>query len=116
MPDKKYFLGLGGSFLLGAAVIIVSLVLAWLLTPYLLPIFTGIFPYIMEAILIIFIFIIILVAVYICTFLGVLIKYLFKPMEVSKKAKGYSIAKVKEAGLREKGKTKRQKKVKKKER
>jgi len=114
MPGKKHFLNLGGSFLLGAAVILISIALAWLLIPYLLPVFTGIFPHLMDTVLVILIFIIILVVVYICTFLGVLIKYLFKPMEVSKEKKGYSIAKVKEAGLRGKGKSRKQKKARKK--
>ncbi len=105
MPDRKYFLSLGGSFLLGAAVICISLALAWLLMPYLLPVFASAFPYIMQAALAILIFMIILAAVYAITLLGVLVRYLFRPMEVSKEKKAYSIAGIREAGLRQRGKS-----------
>ncbi len=110
MPKAKYFLSLGGSFLLGAAVIIISIILTFLLLPYLLPFFMFLAPYVAGAALVAVIFIVVVIVVYFCTMLGVLIQYIFKPVEVSKQAKGYGISKVKEVGLREKGETKKQKK------
>lgn len=110
MPKAKYFLTLGGSFLLGLAVIIVAAVATFLLWPYIFPLFWFLAPYVAGAALVAVIFIVVVIVVYFCTMLGVLIQYLFKPVEVSKQAKGYGISKVKEAGLREKGETKRKRK------
>jgi len=63
MPDKKYFLSLGGSFLLGCAVVIISLVLTFLLAPYLVPVFADIFPYLMDIVIWFLIFITIIIII-----------------------------------------------------
>jgi type III secretory pathway component EscU len=110
MPNKKYFLTLGGSFLLGLAVIIISIILTFLLLPYITPFFMFLAPYVAGTALVIVIFIAIVIIVYFATMLGVLIQYLFKPVKVNKQAKGYSVSRIREAGLREKGKTRRRKK------
>ncbi len=117
MPEKKYFLKLGGSFLLGAFVIIISVLIACFSYPYLAPffgsLFMGLAPYLQAIFTGIIIFIVVLVFVYLATFLGVLLQYVFKPMHVSREKKDYTIAETTEAGLRQKGKTKPQVKKKK---
>ena len=116
MPGARYFLSLGGSFLLGAAVIIISIIATWLLLPYLVPLAAAIFPSFVGAVLVIIAFIIVVVIVYVCTLIGVFIQYLFKTAEVSKDAtKGYGIGSAKEAGLRERGKSNQKNTDKKKE-
>jgi uncharacterized membrane protein len=108
MPGAKYFLSLGGSFLLGLAVLIVAALITWLLWPYIMPLFMFLAPYVAGAAMIIVVFIIIAIIIYFITMFGVLLQYLFKPMKVSKVEKGYNIATIKESGLREKGETKSQ--------
>ena len=105
MPSAKYFLSLGGSFLLGLFVVIVGIVVAWLLLPILMPIFQALIPFVVGIALVVVIVIVVIIAVYILTMLGVFIQYLFKPMQISKKEKGYNVAKIKESGLRESGET-----------
>lgn len=105
MPSAKYFLSLGGSFLLGLAVLIAAAIVTWLALPYILPLFVLLLPFVAGAALIIIAFITIAIIIYAITMFGVLLQYLFKPMKVSKEAKGYNIATIKESGLREKGKT-----------
>jgi|GEM_PF-1293618 len=107
MPGARYFLSLGGSFLLGLAVMVVAVIATWLLLPYLVPLFSALFPFMVPmlfgTVIFILIFIAVVLVVYLLTLLGVVIKYLFKPMKVSKDAKGYSVATTRESGLREKG-------------
>jgi hypothetical protein len=106
MPGAKYFLSLGGSALLGLAVLVVSIIAFILLFPFLVPLFLVLFPALVGIAALIAIFVFIVIVIYILAFLGVLVKYLFKPMEVSKEAKGYNMATVKEAGMRQKGRSK----------
>ena len=112
MPGARYFLSLGGSFLLGLAVVAVAVIATWLLLPYLVPLFSAAFPFMVPLLfgiaIVILVFIAVVVVVYLLTLLGVVIKYLFKPMKVSKDAKGYSVATVRESGLRQKGSGTRQ--------
>tara|TARA_Y100000310_G_C20682139_1_gene816619 strand:+ start:1320 stop:1634 length:315 start_codon:yes stop_codon:yes gene_type:complete len=104
MPNAKYFLSLGGSFLLGLVVIIASIILGILLAPFIIPLLPAIFlgmTYILAVILVIFILFVIF---YVITLVGVVVRYLFKPMKVSKENKNYNIDKVKESGRRQKSK------------
>ena len=114
MPDKKYFLTLGGSFLLGACVLLATALIAFLaypyLAPYLLPMLTGLTSVIRTILLVAVVVFIVFLFVYISTILGIIIRYIFKSAEVSKKAKEYTIAGVKEAGTREKGESKKKNK------
>ena len=103
MPGIRYFLGLGGSFLLGAAVIIIALIAGFLLLPYMMPMLIAWFPYLAGAFVVVAAFMVVFIVVYFIAFLGTLFRYLFKPAEVSKEAKGYAVSVVKEAGLRGKG-------------
>jgi len=116
MPNARYFLGLGGSFLLGLGVIVAAIIVTWLSLPYLLPIMAATLPSVAlilgGALLVILIFIAIVIAIYIITMIGVFIQYLFKPMKVSKEPKGYNVATIKESGRRERRHVELQKAVK----
>jgi predicted membrane protein len=102
VPPPGYFSKLGGAFLFGLVVTLIAVIVFVLGLPYILPflqsIVTG-FYYVLFAILI---FMVIWAAVFALTFLGVFIYYLFKPMKVSERPKGYTIKKAKEAGRRQK--------------
>jgi hypothetical protein len=110
MPNARYFMSLGGSFLLGLAVVIIAVIVTYLVFifagPYIGDLFFSLAPWIVGIALVIIVFIIIVIAIYLITMLGVIIQYFFKPMKISKEAKGYNIATIKESGLREKGETK----------
>jgi membrane protein implicated in regulation of membrane protease activity len=96
MAEKGYFLRLTGAFLLGVVALIIAGLVFFLLLPVLIPLALGAF-------LIVAVFIAIWAGVYVAMVVGVAIYYFFKPMKFEKKDKGYSIAKAKEAGKREKG-------------
>jgi hypothetical protein len=100
MPTKKFFVKLAGAALLGAVSLLIAGIIFLLLLPYLLWIALG-------TILLIVVFLVIWGAVYACIYVGTAIYYVFKPMKVSKKKKGYSVAKAKEAGRRRKGATRK---------
>jgi membrane protein implicated in regulation of membrane protease activity len=95
MPEKRYFFRLSGAFFLG----LVALIAAWPVFFLLLPI---IIPIAVTTMLLVLAFVVVWAAIYFICFLGVAVYYFFKPMEVSKKKKGYSIEKTEEAGRREK--------------
>jgi membrane protein implicated in regulation of membrane protease activity len=100
MPEGRYFLRLGGAFVLGIIAIIIAVILFFLFLPWILAFAVG-------TIMLVFVLIVIWVIVYAAIFIGVAIYYFFKPMKVEKKDKGYSISKAKEAGKRQKGKSKK---------
>jgi len=101
MPDKRYFLRLTGAFLLGIIALIIAGIAFFLLLPVLIPLALG-------ALILAGVFIAIWAIVYVAMFIGVAIYYaLTTSTEWVKKDKGYSIAKAKEAGKREKGKSRK---------
>ncbi len=102
MPPPKYFLKLGGAFLFGLVVTLVAVIVFVLGLPYILPFLRSMATGICCILLAILIFMLIWAAVFGFTFLGVFIYYLFKPMKVSERPKGYTIKKAKEAGRRQK--------------
>lgn len=98
MPEKTYFLKLGGVLLLGLIALLIAFLLFIILLPLIVVTALGV-------ILLAIVFIIIWAVIYIAMVIGAAIYYFFKPMEVSKKDKKYSVAKTKESGMREKGKS-----------
>ncbi len=100
MPEKKYFLRLGGAFLLGAVALILAGLAFVVLLPYI--IIAGI-----TGLLLLVLFIAIWAFIYIAMVIGVGVYYLFKPMKVSEKKGRYTISSAREAGRRSKGKTRR---------
>ena len=101
MTDGKYFLRLGGAFLLGMAALVIAGIIFFISLPFLLPLALG-------TLLLIIVFIAIWATVYVCVMIGVGIYYFFKhPTKWEKKDKGYTIAKAKESGRRQKGKSKK---------
>jgi len=100
MPEKKYFLRLGGAFLMGAIALILAGLAFVLLLPYI--ILAGI-----TGLLLLIIFIAVWAFIYIAMVIGVGFYYLFKPMKVSEKKGKYNIGSVREAGRRKKGKTRK---------
>ena len=102
MPPPRYFLRLGGAFLFGLVVTIIAAIVFVLGHPYILPFLQSMATGIYYVLLVIFIFMLIWAAAFAFTFLGVFIYYLFKPMKVSERPKGYTIEKAKEAGRRQK--------------
>lgn len=102
MPPPRYFLRLGGVFLFGLVVTIIAAVVFVLGLPFILPVLQSMATGIFYVLLVIIIFMVIWAAAFAFTFLGVFIYYLFKPMKVSERPKGYTIEKAKEAGRRQK--------------
>ena len=102
MPPLKYFLKLGGAFVFGLVVTLIAVIVFVLGLPYILPFLQSMATGIYYVLLAILIFMLIWATVFAFTFLGVFIYYLFKPMKVSERPKGYTIEKAKEAGRRQK--------------
>ena len=101
MPEKKYFMKMGGFLAFGLLALAVAFILFVFLLPYILLIAIGAF-------MIIGVFIAIWAVVYVAMIAGVGIYYFFKhPMKWEKKDKGYKIDKTKEEGKREKGESKK---------
>ena len=100
MAEKRYFLRLAGAFLLG----IVALIIAGLAFLFLLPL---LIPLALGAFILALVFILIWAVVYVAMVIGVAIYYFFRPMTFEKKDKDYTIAKAKEAGRRQKGKSRK---------
>ncbi|MFH1445279.1 MAG: hypothetical protein ABIF08_02240 [Nanoarchaeota archaeon] len=96
MPEKKYIFKLTGLFLFGIIALAITGVIFFLFWPIILLFAIGILA-------LIFAFLVIWAIIYAAMMLGAIIYYFFKkPMKISEEKKGYSIEKVKEAGLREK--------------
>ncbi|MFH1328076.1 MAG: hypothetical protein ABIH76_04415 [Candidatus Bathyarchaeota archaeon] len=104
MPNAKYFLFFGGSFLLGLAVIILSIIIGILIAPFVIVLLPSLFLGMVYTLAVIFVIFIVFVIIYFITLVGVIVQALFKPMKVSKENKNYNIDKVKESGRRQKSK------------
>ena len=102
MPDKKYFAGLFGAFLLG----LIALILAALAFIFILPLFVPLAVVFAMGIVAVYVFIIVWGIFYFCMYIGVFLYYLGKPMKVKKEG-SYRISKAKEAGKRQKGRSKK---------
>lgn len=101
MPDSKYFAKLGGAFFLGVFALIIAFIVFVFLLPYIIPLALGVF-------VIIVIFLVLWAIVYVAMVVGVGIYYFVRhPTEWEKEDKGYSIKKTKEAGRRQKGKSRK---------
>jgi membrane protein implicated in regulation of membrane protease activity len=99
MPERRYFLRLGGAFFLGLFALAVAFIIFVFLLPYILLIAMG-------TLIIAAVFIAIWAIVYVAMVVGVAIYYFVRhPMKWEKEDKGYAIEKAKEAGRREKGKS-----------
>jgi len=98
MVRAKFFLSLGGAFLLGILAIIAAVVILLLLLPYII-------GFALVSMMLFFIFVLIWAVVYVAMVIGIAIYYIFKPMKVTKEKKQYTVSRTKEAGRREKGKT-----------
>lgn len=108
MPDLGYFGKLTGAALLGLVTLLLAAVAVFLLLPYIVPLFSVLMPFVQGVMLIIAAVLVIWAGLYVSAFIGVFIYYIFKPMKVEKKEKGYSISGAREAGRREKGDTKKE--------
>ena len=95
MPSLGYFLRLSGLAVLGLLALAVGFVIFIFLFPYLAV--AG-----MTALLAALMFITLCLVIYLALVIGAAIVYFFRPMEVSKKKKGYSLKRTKEAGRRKK--------------
>jgi membrane protein implicated in regulation of membrane protease activity len=98
MPDKAYAGRLAGAVLLGLVTLVVAFIAFVFLLPYLLPLALG-------TALLALILLALWGITYAAAVIGAMIYYFFRPMRVSRKDKGYSIAKAEEAGKRQKGKS-----------
>ena len=101
MPEKKYFVRLFGAFAIG----LVSLIIAGIVFFLLIPFFIPLALLLALGVVAVFIFILLWLFIYLLIFLGTALYYLSKPMEFKKKGR-YSIRRTREAGRRQKGRTK----------
>lgn len=102
MAEKRFFLRLAGAALLGVVALAIAGILFLFFLPWLLLAAVGVF-------ILLAIFLVMWVTVYAVMFVGVAIYYIFKPMRVSKKKGKYGLKRIKEAGKRQKGKTRKRK-------
>ena len=107
MPDLGYFGKLTGAVVLGLVTLLLSALAVLVLLPYLIPLLSVLLPFLAGASLMVFAVLIIWTAVYISALIGIFIYYIFKPMNVKKRGKGYSISGAREAGKRRKGNTRK---------
>lgn len=107
MPEKRFFFKLAGAALLGLAALIIAIILFILLLPLILSVWPALLLTFLGIAAAVVIFVVLWLAVYALLFIGTAIYYLFRPMEVSREKKGYTITKSREAGRREKGKTRK---------
>lgn len=102
MPNLGYFGKLAGATILGLATLVAAIVIAFLLLPYMIPLFSAALPFLTGIALALIAVLVIWALLYVSAMIGVIIIYLFRPMKVVKEGKGYSISGAKEAGMREK--------------
>ena len=105
MPEAAYFMKMTGAMVLGIVTLALSIVLALIVSPYIVPLLEVLFPYLGGFVLVILSIVIVWAVLFLCAMLGVFIYYFFKPMKVNTKSKGYSMN-AKESGRRQKGKKK----------
>jgi cytochrome c-type biogenesis protein CcmE len=104
MAEKKFYLKLTGAFLLGVAALIIALIIFFVALPVIFLVSIAA----LGVLVAIVVFIIIWAFVYAMMVLGTAIYYFFKPMKVQEKGT-YTIDATQEAGMREKGQTKKKK-------
>ena len=97
MPSAAYGGRLAGALLLGFVTLVIAFVVFVFLLPYLMPLALGI-------LILVVLFLVIWGVIYGAIIIGVAMYYFFKPTKTSRKDRGYSISKAREAGKRQKGK------------
>ncbi len=102
MPEKRYFVKLFGLFVIG----ILSLILAGIIFFFLMPLLIPLAILLSLGVIALLLFVLLWVFIYFMMFLATALYYLSKPMQV-KQAGSYTIKRAKEAGLRQKGRSKR---------
>ena len=115
MPEKRYLLTLGGAIILAVIILIVSVMLTLFFGPQIIEFLEPYLPFLALATLGVLAFILItiflFIVIYVIVLILVAIYYVVKhPMEISREDKGYAISKAKEAGKRQKGQKKKEKK------
>jgi hypothetical protein len=103
MPGRAYAGRLAGAVLLGLVTFVIAFLIFVFTLPYLIPMAPVVIPFVTGTMALVLILLVIWGVTYAAAIVGAMIYYFFRPMEVSRKDKGYSIAKTKEAGRREKG-------------
>ena len=101
MPDAGYFGRMGGALLLGLLALAIAFIIFVFLLPYIIPLALGL-------LFVVLIFIVVWAVVWIAIAVGVGIYYFVRhPTEWSREDKGYIIRKAREAGRRQKGKSRK---------
>jgi len=112
--ESRYYLKLVGYTLLGLVVLAVILGICYLAVISLFSSIGGVLAffitYILPILVVILLIIVAVIILYIALYIGVAVRYLGRPMKVSKKEKRYDIKKTREAGKRHKGSSKKTKK------
>jgi small-conductance mechanosensitive channel len=106
MPERGFMLKLTGAFLIGVIALVASVILVILLAPFIIPFLAALFPFLLGAMLFVLAVVLVWLFIYAFAMLGVAVYYVIKrPMKVSEKRGRYSIAKTREAGMRQKGRS-----------
>jgi len=98
MPGPAYLFRLNILVVFGIISLIISAFIFWLFLPVLIKLFA-------YTVIILGIFVVLWLLVYAAMILGAAVYYIFKPMELAKEEKKYSISKAVESGRRQKGKS-----------
>ncbi|MFH0956546.1 MAG: hypothetical protein V1813_01645 [Candidatus Aenigmatarchaeota archaeon] len=110
------FFRITGAFIVGVISLVVAIVILALFFPLLMAFFAAVFPFIAGALLILAAVVVLWLLVYFFAMIGVGIYYAIrKPMEVNRAGSAsYGVSGVSEAGLREKGRSRKAAKIRKK--
>jgi len=111
MPEGNYFLKMSGAILLGLATLVIAFIAVILLAPFIIPLIALLFPFLAGAFLITAAVFVVWAMLYVLALIGAVVYYFFRPMQVSREPGKYSLSKVKESGMREKGESGKKKKT-----
>jgi len=104
MAEKSFLLRLTGAFVFGFILLVLSVVLVYILAPYIIPFFQMLLPFLGGALLFLIVVLIIWALIFVFAYLGILVYTAIKhPMKVKKKG-DYSVDQTKESGKREESK------------
>ena len=101
---------MGGAILLGLVTLIAAFIAVVLLAPFIIPFIALLFPFLVGAFLIAAAVFVVWAMLYVLALIGTVVYYFFRPMQVSKEPGKYSLGKVREAGMREKGQSAKKRK------
>jgi len=110
MPEGNYFLKMSGAILLGLVTLVIAFIAVLLLAPFIIPFIALLFPFLVGAFLITAAVFVLWAMLYVLALIGTVVYYFFRPMQVSKEPGKYSLGKVSESGMREKGRSGKSKK------